>query len=217
MSKLSLSKHHDASVEIDGVVLDVKIRRMNMGEFIAFERKYLDYGSPERGSNVSVDTSGMTAEQAFFAVQKAEADRENAMTPADREAERARVIARSEALLEWTRQVVEENCSLPEGEADVDGRPVLTGKDIHETWGARQILMMQLVNLVWAHNRLPESIRKNLGSPSDSIAGSGVREKAAAGGKPEQIAGSASSPGSAGTADAAPIGAESRSGETIAS
>jgi hypothetical protein len=219
LSKLSVSQYHkDGKLNIDGVDVSIHVRRMNMDEFIQFEREYFDYaqGDRSRGSAVSIDTNGLSPEDAFFAVQKAEAEYELRKTPAEKEADRQATIDRANQLLQWLKAKIEENAVFPPGEVDIDGEPVLTGADIHRVFGARQVLMMQIANVIWAQNRLPAGILKNLQSPSDFPAGSEGREKEAVGPRPEPTAGSAGSGDSAATADAtpAPNSGTSPSGET---
>lgn len=212
MSKLSVSQYHrDGKVNIDGVELGLHVKRMDMDEFIQFEREYFDYAQGEKkGISVSVDTSGMQPEEAFFAVQKAEAQHELMKSAEEKAAERQATIDRSNELLQWVKKRIEENVKFPEGEVDIDGQPVVSGADIHRVFGARQVLMMQFINVLWAQNRLPKEILKNLQSPSDFPAGSGEREKEAAGPTPEPTAESAGSSDSAAIVDAT----QERSSET---
>jgi hypothetical protein len=202
MSKLSVSQFHKGGkIKIDGVELGLHVRRMSMDEFIAFEREYFDYAQGEKkfGGDVSVDTTNMSPEDAFFAMQRAQAEHELRKTPEQKAAERQAIIDKSNELLEWVKAQIEQNVRFPEGEVDIDGRPVVTGEDIHKTFGARQVLMMQMINVLWAQNRLPEALLKNLDSPSDFPDGLGEREKEAAGPSPEQTAASAGEPASAAT------------------
>ena len=218
MSKLSVSQYHkDGKLNIDGVDVALHVRRMSMDEFIVYEREYFDYAQGERrGSAVSIDTTGMSPEDAFFAVQKAEAEYELHKSRAEKEADRQATIDRAAELLQWLKARIEENAQFPAGEVDIDGTPVLTGADIHRVFGARQVLMMQIANVIWAQNRLPAGILKNLQSPSDFPVGSGEREKEAVGPRPEPTASSADCADSAATEDAiqAPSSGPSPSGET---
>jgi hypothetical protein len=206
MSKLSVSKYHKGgTVTIDDVELSLHVRRMTMDEFIEFEREYFDYSRGEsKGSKVAVDTSAMEPEQAFLAIQKAEAEAELRKTPAEREAEREATIKRAAEMLLWVKARVEQNAAFPPGEVDIDGEKVETGEDITRVFGARQVLMMQFINQIWAQNRLPAGMLKNLPSPSDFPAGSGGDAREAAGPRPEPTAGSAGSSGFAETGDATP-------------
>lgn len=195
MAKLSVSNWHPCSLTIDGTEVGLLVRRLSLDEFIRFERTYFDFSAPDRG--VSVDTKGMSPEDAFLAVQAAAAAEPT-------EAERERVIAKSQALLKWVAESVTELAKFVDGEVDVDGVPVVTGEEILKVFGARQLLMMQIVNQIWAQNKLPEGIKKKLDSPSDFRDTSDESAPAAAGSSPEPTAESVDGEAIASSEDATP-------------
>jgi hypothetical protein len=198
-AKLQVSRHHRGKLKIDGVEVTLLLRRMTMDEFIEFERAYFDFSQGEKGVRVDVDTTGLAPEDAFLALQKAEATAHLRMTQAEKDDERARTIARAAEMMRWLKDQITQNASFEAGEVEIEGQPVVNGEDILRVFGARQVLMMQIINSMWAQNRLPEGMLKNLPSPSDFPDGSGERETDQAGPSPERIAGSAGEPGSAGT------------------
>lgn len=201
-AKLSVSSWHtDGKLVIDGAEVGLHVRRMGMDEFIEYERQYFDYANGERprGATAEVDTTGMSPEEAFMALQKAEAEVELYKTPAQKEEDRQRLIDRSAQLLAWLKVHITQSAKFAEGDVEIDGAPVVTGEQILKVFGARQILMMQIANVIWAQNRLPEGVLKNLPSPSDFQVGSGERETEADGPTPEPTAASADSSDSAET------------------
>lgn len=159
MAKLSVSSKHSAKLSIDGTHVDVLVGRMQMAEFIEFETNYFEYGRPARGAEDADDIAG-----------------------------RAALLARSHELLKWVEDSVTKYASFPPGEVEIDGTPVETGAEIVRVFGARQLLMMQVINLVWASNRLPDGIKKNLKPLSDFLDGSSALSLDQAGNEPEPIA-----------------------------
>jgi hypothetical protein len=165
MAKLSVSSKHKGKLSIDGTEVTLLVGRMGYQEFIEFETLYFEYGRPARGSEI--DPEKATVEQ------------------------QAQLLERSAKMLAWVKGSVQEYASFPEGEVEIDGVPVRTGEDIARVFGARQLLMMQVINTIWLCNRLPESLKKKLAPLSDSPDGSGTLRPDLAGTEPEPIADSA--------------------------
>jgi len=217
VAKLNVPDYWPGKLTIDGVDIVLHVRRHDMDESLAFEREYFKYASPDRGVLDAVEgEDNMTVEDIMVAREQAKQRRELQMTQYERDVERERIIKKAEEMTEWIKRSVTENISLPEGELEWRGSPVLSGATLLKLFGGRSFLMMQICNLIWATNHLPEQIKNVLPSLSDFPASSVARLKAAPGKKQEPTVGSVGSGDSAPVEDVtmAPKVEDSSSGET---
>lgn len=180
MAKFTTKSFYPVLIKLeDGVeAVNARIARMTVSQFAEFERMFLKSANGEAGVPLAVEGEDtMTAEELAVARAKARAARLAAMTPAERKAEDLEAIARADELVAWLESAVTRYVSFPPGqivieEEDPEGNAadleIRTGADFVRYFGARSMLLFDLVNRIWAVNKMPESLRKKSSSLSDS-------------------------------------------------
>lgn len=115
------------------------------------------------------------------------------------------IVKKGLEALAWIEHTLTEFVTVPEGELEIDGQPITTGKDLYAEFGTNTTLMWELMSHIVLFHRFDERTRKNLLSLSASPTSSVVPATEAAGEIPGPTAASVDDAGSART-EGAPQG-----------
>ena len=208
---MKVLQFYPVTLRVDGEEIDLRVKRMTFEENSEFMARMTSFGTPTYARFVSRGTSAEEQVQddkgAYAIPFEKIAERKLEELSQDKRAEYEKAVEADEAeskkfLLYVFEEFVTVAKGLTEELSDGVEQSVSSGIDLLPIFVARQDVIQKVLDSVWRENMLSTNQKKILRSPSDSSPSLGEPDPAQAGPKPETIASSAATEGSADNGDA---------------